>query len=1254
MRQLPFRSPQARERLRAAVLYSVVGMLLTAALLLTGTRLLLASTPALRGELETLLAGVLEQEVSIGAVDARLDGLRPSLVLDDVVLGAGESRSRIRRLAVTVAPWGSLQGGELRLHRVTLAGAEITLTRTAAGELELAGLPPPQAEVPPRAVRLEDLRVTLVDAARDVRVPLADAALRMRRGADGLRVAFTAHHAGETGARLSARLAAADPERPLSGRAHVALTRWPLADALPWLPRDAPSPAPRAALDGEAWVDLDAARPTSLRAWLSATGLGLADGRIERASGDLHWQGEASDWTLALDRLAVRATDGSRRQLGPLRLARTAARDSWRAAADGLDLGLAAEVVRLSGQLPGDWASRLDRLDPGGRLESVAAVWRDGDWRLSGQLVGVATEPLAGWPGASGVSGRLDLGPRGGELDLAAREGALALPELFRAPLAYDRLAGRIAWYRPPDAPLRLQAEALEAEIDGARIEGRAGVWLDPEQGPFLDIRARARDGDAAHTGRYLPAGIMRPGLVRWLDRAIVSGQVREAELILFGPARRFPFGDGSGLFQVRGRAEDTRFAFHPDWPALDAVSGRLEFRNRGMRIVAEDGRIYGAGIAEASAEIEDLREPRLRVDGRVRGEGRELLRFLAESPLLRDPERLAPLRLEGETELKLALFLPFGGRPPQVDGRLDLTGTSAALTNAALRLDDLRGVVSFDEHGVSWDRLLADYAGKRVLSRARTEGEGEAARIRVDAVANLAPADLPGGDAVAERLQGRSEWLLRLERPGFRAPPGPTRVTVESALRGTAVEAPLRLGKPAGEARPSQLDVTVAPDGELGLELRYGERLQAAGRRPAGGELGLAVNLGDAMPSAPEQALLALGGELPPTRVAELMALRGLQGAGSAGELPPLQRVDLQLSGLKAAGWQLGETRLQARPEAGGWRLRVDGAASGTLLLPPDRYPVRADLERLALERRPEADGAAAAGEAGDEEAAAPAELPAGFGLDLETASLHLNGRDLGRLELTARAPAGALAELRASLAGSGTQLDLDGRGAGGEVTRSRLELELATEDAGVFLTALGLEDLLRGGRGEASARVEWDGDLLAPAVDSLGGEARLDLREGALPAVEPGAGRAVGLFSLSLLPRRLSLDFSDVVDTGLAFDRLEGRFGIADGVMTTERLHLDGPTASLRLHGSTDLAERRYDQWATVTPQLSATLPLIGGLAGGPVAAVVLLLGQDVIESGVDRLTRLTYRITGSWDNPRVTPVSARPADSGESADD
>ena len=149
--------------------------------------------------------------------------------------------------------------------------------------------------------------------------------------------------------------------------------------------------------------------------------------------------------------------------------------------------------------------------------------------------------------------------------------------------------------------------------------------------------------------------------------------------------------------------------------------------------------------------------------------------------------------------------------------------------------------------------------------------------------------------------------------------------------------------------------------------------------------------------------------------------------------------------------------------------------------------------------------------------------------------------------------------------------------------------------------------------------------------------------LRPVSCVAVQPGAGRVLGLFSVAALPRRLALDFKDLTEKGLAFDSVQGDFELRDGNAFTSNLLLRGPAAEIGIAGRTGLATRDYDQTAVVTGNLGASLPVAGALAGGPAVGAALLLFSQVFKEPLKGITRGYYRITGPWDNPTVERVDA-----------
>jgi uncharacterized protein YhdP len=76
--------------------------------------------------------------------------------------------------------------------------------------------------------------------------------------------------------------------------------------------------------------------------------------------------------------------------------------------------------------------------------------------------------------------------------------------------------------------------------------------------------------------------------------------------------------------------------------------------------------------------------------------------------------------------------------------------------------------------------------------------------------------------------------------------------------------------------------------------------------------------------------------------------------------------------------------------------------------------------------------------------------------------------------------------------------------------------------------------------------------------------------------------------------------------------------------------------------LKGSMGLKTKDWDQTVEVTPHVGGTLAIGGALLGGPVGAAAGVLLQGVFRNQINSVARAQYKVTGSWDNPKVTVLA------------
>ena len=80
----------------------------------------------------------------------------------------------------------------------------------------------------------------------------------------------------------------------------------------------------------------------------------------------------------------------------------------------------------------------------------------------------------------------------------------------------------------------------------------------------------------------------------------------------------------------------------------------------------------------------------------------------------------------------------------------------------------------------------------------------------------------------------------------------------------------------------------------------------------------------------------------------------------------------------------------------------------------------------------------------------------------------------------------------------------------------------------------------------------------------------------------------------NLQNLPRRIALDFNDVFSEGFAFDSIASKLAVQKGVMRTERLQIDGPSARVVMRGEVDLRRETQRLNVNVLPEVGNTAAL------------------------------------------------------------
>lgn len=1210
-------------------------------------------------KVQDFLSARMGRPVTIGSLTGDWTVVGPVFQLRDVQIERPGGRGqpfRIDSAELAIDFYASLKSG-VSFSEFRLLGLDLDLVLRSDGGLQVARLG--------RAGAGAAGTVSGADALLDLgSLNLREARVTLRDEASGRRLALERldlRYASERGARRIGGLAwarsggvplrfACELEGTALRRCHAAgqglapaewLANWPLAGIAPV----------SGSIDLRAWVDVDRG-PSALQVELATHALALRGIEpIEFSTGDLieprasldgaalslGWRRGDEGWRLDL---AERGARGQATELSLVAAGAAAAR-AYTLGAARIDLGRWAAPLALGDFLPARMRAPLYETSPRGALERVTAAREAGGaWSLSARVAGLSLQPARKTPGFGPLSGTL-LADEAATVWALDPDQALQLdfPHVFRAPIEARLAQATLGAMRTPEG-WRIEASGLDFAGTGFGARARVALTLDPAGSkPHLDAAVAIGPGQVTAAKVFWPINVMKVTTREWLDRGLLGGRMDSGAAIVYGDLDDWPFRQAQGRFEAGADFSDVDLDYHPRWPAARIGHVRADFIGDGMQVRAEDGQVLGLAATSALATIAHFGMPALELAVEGAGTGPELLRFLRESPI-RDTAGayLVGLGIGGSATLGFELDLPLGegSGEARLDGVADLVDADLSSSTWNLALDRAQGRVRFSNKGFVADDLAVilerDPASFAIASGEFVVDPAHAleASLRGELPAATVLHGFPELALLVPLLPGKAHWDAGLSVP--KADGARSRLRLASDLRGMAVLLPAPLRKEAAEARALQVAVDVPARGG-NLELRYGA-VVGANARLEGPDATLAAALGfgrAAVPALPDSGFVVRG-DIPTLDLEAWLALGGA-GVAAAGST----ELDLEIGDLVAWSRRFGTMRVAGRSDAQGTELTLDGtAAVGRIEMPPGaRHGVTAQFERLYL---PESTSDA------PPTAVDPAALPP---IHFWARDARLGEAELGEIRIETY-PQGAGMHLERIEANS-PNLELRGRGdwvVAAGVQHTTMDVTFTAESLGRMLDTLGYVGLVEGGQTFARVQGRWAGTPSQFSLARMQGTLELKVGRGRIVQVDPGAGRLFGLLNLSEVPRRLSLDFSDLFQSGLSFDAIEGQFQLRGGSAYTTDLLMRGPSADIVVSGRTGLADRDYDQELLVKPRLGGVLPVVGALAAGPVGVAAGLVAQGVLSNPIDRMGAARYKVTGSWEKPDIEQLARIPA--------
>jgi len=1265
------------------LLWTMLTLVTVLAAVLVGIgKLLMPYSDYYQPQLEEWLSKAFNQPVSVESFDGEWKAFGPRISLRGVTFLAedGQSEIAIQQAALDIKPLNALIPGR-PLYSFRIIGADLSLERTPDGRYLLSGLgvsnrssgrnsnPQLRSVALNGEVRLENSSLRFDDPEREIHLVLTNVNGRLKL--DGR------HMAAEIKARVSdrdRRRVIGDVEATvqveLDSEQHLASARWHLRTGEMMLAELVRQLPPHPLLPVSGWLNAELWGTWQQGSSQKMQGVvDLRDARLSSQSGSLliddlnsrfnweFWQPRA--WRIDLSDLVI-SQAGVEWQSKRLSVARNLPENLglW-ISADFLRLDFPLQLTqRIMASYNAEWPAAIPQRAQGSVVDFDLLL--DSNWQLKmvkGQLENGHFWRWGRGPEISGLNAEFALQSDGGAISLSGQQLRLDWPRVFRRQLSFQMtecnaevlLQDSNGWQFDLNH-CRLQNEDLSAygRVRASSSEGK----------PEVDINVVMERGDISRFGDYWPENLIKERTLHWLRTSLLSGTIENGRFSMTGDLDDFPFKGNRGRMQAIVDVNGAELKYADNWPQARQIDAVVIFDGPGMMVEGRIGDTGGTVVDKVTARIADFKRPVLDLEYRSSTDLSRLTGFIKRTPLLdglaMDPEQF---HLTGASGIYGKLHTRLGAGPEslQVTGTVQMQDAHFTDSVSGIELDGITGTLNYHREGLDATQLAASFRGYPVTLGINADWDADEVfhvSLQGDLPADrVIPDDLVRREPLFNRAIGISPWNIDLsvvsvdgreERDIW--------LEISSQLKGTIIDLPAPMNKPIDESWPLTVRYPIRSESRVLIaDLPGHVQLKMELAEDDGRPIRAAIGLGGEAGDLPQQGQFVVTGSAPLFDLEGWidLAVNKFQQEGEVGGLV-LQAASVEAQQIKIFDRLFDDVGLKMHYQDS----VIFGEFDGEDIIGKIRYyqneagshSLNGEFERLMM---PDPVTGGVTMETN------PADLPE---MRFYSKEFSYLGLQLGEIRIEGY-PVKNGFHLD-SIEAKSAQFELSASGdwiRDEQGERSDFNIRIASESLGTVLEAMDISSAMQGGQTVVHFDAWWNGPPAAFALERLNGEMDLSITQGNILTADPGAGRVLGLLSLTELPRRLAMDFRDVFDEGFSFDEATGTMQFENGNSYTNDLVLTSTAAEISITGSTDLVAQTFDYEFSVRPGVSKALPVIGAIAGGPAGAAAGLALQALLRDALGEAAEAKYTIRGPWADPVVEPVEKLPdtinrADSSE----
>lgn len=813
-----------------------------------------------------------------------------------------------------------------------------------------------------------------------------------------------------------------------------------------------------------------------------------------------------------------------------------------------------------------------------------------------------------------------------------------------------------IRWHQQNGELLKVEADPLVLQVDPANVFARwslptwrvniagveASVMMHVHETEATQLQLTVKADTLQQVLPLLPLRLTSQELQNWLASSKLNGSQAKANIKFNGALTDLLTGNlHAENFSAQVEAQQVRLIYDSEYPPINQADILLTWFPDRLAITAERASLLGAQLNQVKADILYQQERvALRINGLVKGELPQITQFLQQSPLAKEleiNELLSELRLTGGFNGQLSLWLPLQGYDDKVSTRVRgvIQTQKAQLHYRDEMVHELKTKLLVSEMGVE-ARSISGVWREGLIQARLTSDSSEQQRLLLMAQTLL---------AMQEIAQGTLPWraevkFLPNELIQFQASADVNQIKLSAPFAKLFSTSDDAVWQVKGVWQQDQLKLS-AQDKQWQLHTQWLNSLTDW----------RLINL----------SLLPLKTTHTPAKQSIKLVLPKVNGdmwlswweryqanTTSVGvDLTERGHISMTQFDLMGQSFHAVNLDWQKGQENTGWLKIQSPEVNGTLNWQGE--DMKLHLSNLLFKHHILSVAEKKA------EGAPQCRTPSGSVWPKLSVSIDKLLLETWR---ESRIVTSELTNIKAQIKQQGSvrsAKDIEFRS---KTLAAKLDWDwdIASQRSSLFINAraeqaidltrlVGIDNAINSGSIELSSLQSWPGGL--DCYDSRLISGSLDMRadDGVLSEASPGGfSRLLGLLSFDAFTRRLKMGLGDVVNQGLAFDKIILKSTLNKGVLQVESLAVTSSAMNIDLAGTSSINNETHNLQAKVTPLIGDTIPTMALLSGAsPITAIGYYLLQKIIPPLGGNFITLNYRITGSWQEPILDEISA-----------